>query len=89
MRYLEQPGRDLSLTGRCAGGLGILNLRLGDYAKARDRLDEAPVIARHLNERAFEGRWLGYLGALAFHVGDLDEARARYQGSFGGCPRAR
>jgi predicted ATPase/DNA-binding SARP family transcriptional activator/Tfp pilus assembly protein PilF len=79
VRYLEQLGGGLSLTGRCAGGLGILNLRLGDYAEARNRLDKALDIARQLNERAFEGRWLGYLGALAFHVGDLDEARARYQ----------
>jgi predicted ATPase/DNA-binding SARP family transcriptional activator/Tfp pilus assembly protein PilF len=78
-RYLEQPDRDPSLAGRCAGGLGILNLRLGDYAGARHRLDEALVIARQLGERALEGRWLGYLGALAFHVGDLDEARACYQ----------
>ncbi len=50
-RYLGRADRDRALEGRCAGGLGMVDFRLGRYPEARTRLEEALSIARELRDR--------------------------------------
>ena len=78
-RYLDRPEGDPALRGRCAGELGRIHLRLGDYQEARVRFDEALTVARQLGDRRGEGRWLGHLGDVCFNLGDFPAARGSYE----------
>jgi predicted ATPase/class 3 adenylate cyclase/Tfp pilus assembly protein PilF len=79
LRYLSRADRDQALEGRCSGGLGTINLRLGAYPDARDRFEYALDIAHKLGDRGSEGEWLGRLGSVAARLGDYLEGRARFQ----------
>lgn len=56
---------------------GILHLRAGRFANARDDFVLASEHARSLGTPAQVARSIGYLGETLAHIGALDEARAK------------
>ncbi|HET6202632.1 MAG TPA: CHAT domain-containing tetratricopeptide repeat protein [Planctomycetota bacterium] len=74
---------DASAQSRALGGLGIAHRSLGEYAEARQRLEEYLSLARGRKESREEVWALGSLGNVEYSLGNLPAARERYEGQLG------
>ncbi len=83
LAYLARPDRDRGVEGRLLRLVGMIAVHLGDLPAARERFDEALVLARALSDRELESRCVGNLGAVALHQRDLPAAKARYEEALG------